>query len=65
MEKMSKENVLSRNNFLLNNWKWMLAFCAGFLIASVLSWFMVQICPCGWNAQELEEILEQMNNCCN
>ena len=42
------------------NWKWLLAFCIGFLIASIISWFVTNCCECDFS-DRLEELLSKIN----
>lgn len=37
------------------NWRWLLAFCLGFLIASIISWLITNCCEC-----DLSEILDEL-----
>ena len=42
------------------NWRWVLAFCLGFLIASIISWVITNCCECDLS-DRLEELLSTIN----
>jgi len=42
------------------NWRWLLAFCLGFLIASLISWLITNCCDCDIS-DRLEEMLSNIN----
>lgn len=42
------------------NWRWILSFCLGFLIASILSWLITNCCGCDFS-DRLQELLSIIN----
>ena len=50
--------------WVVSNWKWLLGFCLGFFLASVLSYFFSNCCSCD-HSIELESLLIKLNQCCH